>query len=223
MKTLREIELEPNADPLTGEPGSHPIGTGVGATSGAVAGAAVGAVIGGPLGAAVGGAIGAVAGGAAGHSVGESLNPTVESVYWEGRFRARPYYEVGRTFGDYEPAYRQYFTGNASAPRARLLAAGGFDLRYRRNEDVELAYRMRLDGIRFVFDADAAAYHYAERSFRSWLRNAHEYGVNDVMFAREHAEAGLLERTRREFATRLRLVRWTTRACVDRAWLVHVS
>src|SRR5690606_41793317 len=31
-----------NADPITGEPGAHPVGTGVGAAGGAVAGAAVG-------------------------------------------------------------------------------------------------------------------------------------------------------------------------------------
>jgi len=142
-------------------------------------------------------------------------------IRWEQAMLYKQYDAMAR--GDYEPAYRQFFTGNASVPRARLLAAGGFDLRYRRNEDVELAYRMGLDGLRFVFDADAAAYHYAERSFRSWLRNAHEYGVNDVMFAREHSEEGLLERTRREFATRHRFVRWTTRACVARPWLEPVS
>src|SRR6188474_1753583 len=48
-----------NRDPISGAPGSHPIGTGVGATGGAMAGAAVGAV-GGPVGMAVGGAIGAI-------------------------------------------------------------------------------------------------------------------------------------------------------------------
>ena len=44
-----------NRDPITDEPGSHPVGTGVGATGGAVAGAAAGA-IGGPIGMAVGAA-----------------------------------------------------------------------------------------------------------------------------------------------------------------------
>ena len=38
-----------NRDPITGEPGSHPIGTAVGGMGGAAAGAAIGA-IGGPLG-----------------------------------------------------------------------------------------------------------------------------------------------------------------------------
>jgi glycosyltransferase involved in cell wall biosynthesis len=138
-------------------------------------------------------------------------------IRWEQAMLYKQYDAMAR--GDYPPVYRQFFTGNASVPRARVLAAGGFDLRYRRAEDIELAYRMSLDGLRFVYDADAAAFHYAERSFRSWLHNAHEYGVNDVMFSHEHPKEGLLERTRKEFAGRHRLVRWTTRACVARPWL----
>ena len=38
-----------NRDPITGEPGSHPVGTGVGAAGGAAAGAVVGSVFG-PIG-----------------------------------------------------------------------------------------------------------------------------------------------------------------------------
>lgn len=64
-----------NPDPITGEPGAHPVGVAGGSTGGALAGAAIGAV-GGPVGAAVGGAIGAVAGGLAGKGVAESVNPT---------------------------------------------------------------------------------------------------------------------------------------------------
>ena len=55
-------------DPITGEPGAHPVGVGVGALSAGVAGAAIGA-IGGPIGVLVGAAIGAIAGGLAGHEV----------------------------------------------------------------------------------------------------------------------------------------------------------
>ncbi len=95
-----------NADPLTGESGSHPVGTGVGAAGGAAAGAAVGAAVGGPAGALVGAAVGAVAGGAAGHGVGEMVNPTVESAYWEGEYKNRPYYQADRPFAQVEDAYR---------------------------------------------------------------------------------------------------------------------
>ena len=66
-----------NRDPITGEPGAHPVGTAVGATAGAVAaGAAVGSVAG-PVGTVVGAVVGAVAGGAAGKGVAETVDPTV--------------------------------------------------------------------------------------------------------------------------------------------------
>ena len=94
-----------NRDPITGEPGSHPVGTGVGGAGGAVLGAALGAPFG-PIGALIGGAIGAVAGGAAGHEVGERVDPTGETEYWRNEHKARPYFDKSRTFDDYEPAYR---------------------------------------------------------------------------------------------------------------------
>jgi hypothetical protein len=113
-KTL-EREVGANPDPITGEPGSHPVGTGVGSAGGAAAGAAVGAVVGGPVGALVGGVAGAVIGGGAGHAAGESANPTVEKQFWENAYKNRPYYKAGRTFDQYEPAYR-YGWENATNP-----------------------------------------------------------------------------------------------------------
>jgi phage tail tape-measure protein len=102
------IERPPaaNPDPITGEPGSHPVGTGVGSAGGAAAGAAVGGAIGGPVGAVVGGAVGAVVGGAAGHAAGEAVNPTVEDAYWRENYSDRPYASSGRPYSDYQPAYR---------------------------------------------------------------------------------------------------------------------
>ena len=95
-----------NPDPITGAPGSHPVGTGLGAAAGgAVAGAAAGAV-GGPVGAIAGAAVGAVVGGLAGKGVAEGLNPTVEDAYWRDNYTKEPYYVEGRTYDDYAPAYR---------------------------------------------------------------------------------------------------------------------
>lgn len=93
-----------NRDPITDEPGSHPIGTGVGATGGAVAGAAAG-TIGGPVGSVVGGLIGAVVGGLAGKAAAEAINPTAEEAHWRDNYTREPYYEQGRSFDDYGPAY----------------------------------------------------------------------------------------------------------------------
>ena len=95
-----------NRDPITKEPGSHPVGTGIGSAGGAAAGVGVGAVVAGPIGAVIGGAIGAVVGAAAGHAAGEAVNPTVEREFWSRTFRTRPYYKAGREYSEYEPAYR---------------------------------------------------------------------------------------------------------------------
>jgi len=115
-----------NPDPITKEPGSHPLGTGAGAAGGAAAGAAVGAAVGGPVGAVVGGAVGAVAGGAAGHAAGEAVNPTVEDAYWQENYKGRPYFQSGKTYADYRPAYRYGWE-----------SAGRGDFLNRRFEDVE--------------------------------------------------------------------------------------
>lgn len=98
-------QLDANLDPITKEPGAHPVGTGIGAAvGGAAAGAAAGA-FGGPVGAAVGGVIGAVAGGLAGKAAGEAVNPTDEEAYWRGAYQDEPYYSDARTYDDYHPAY----------------------------------------------------------------------------------------------------------------------
>ncbi|MFC5500408.1 PA2169 family four-helix-bundle protein [Caenimonas terrae] len=103
-------ERDLNRDPITDEPGAHPVGTGIGATGGAVAGATVGA-IGGPIGMAVGGVVGAVVGGLAGKAAAESVNPTAEEAYWRDNYSREPYYESGRAFDEYAPAYRLGVTG----------------------------------------------------------------------------------------------------------------
>ena len=86
-----------NRDPFTNEPGSHPVGTGIGSAGGAATGAGVGAVVAGPIGAVIGGAIGAVVGGVAGHAAGEAVNPTVEREFWSKNFQTRPYTNRARS------------------------------------------------------------------------------------------------------------------------------
>ena len=105
MAAEEREERDLNRDPITDEPGAHPVGTGIGATGGAVAGAAAGSIAG-PVGAAVGGVVGAVVGGLAGKAAGEAVNPTAEEAFWRENYSKEPYYESGRTYQDYEPAYR---------------------------------------------------------------------------------------------------------------------
>ena len=105
IKRSKATVAHSNPDPITGAPGSHPVGTGVGAASGGAAGAAIGAVAG-PVGAAVGATIGAVAGGLAGKAAAEAIDPTVEEAYWRKHYQTRPYADPNVKYEDYAPAYQ---------------------------------------------------------------------------------------------------------------------
>jgi uncharacterized protein YcfJ len=110
MNTNRDNDRDRNADPITDESGSHPVGTGVGAAGGAAAGAALGTAAG-PVGTIVGGVIGAVAGGVAGKRVAESIDPTAENAYWQDNYRNETYVNRDLDYNHYEPAYRTGYTG----------------------------------------------------------------------------------------------------------------
>ena len=104
-----------NRDPLSGAPGAHPVGTGIGATGGAIAGATVGSV-GGPVGMVVGGAIGAVVGGLGGKAAGEAVNPTAEKEYWESAYASEPYRNEAYGYADYAPAYQLGYESRSRYP-----------------------------------------------------------------------------------------------------------
>ena len=99
-----------NPDPITGEPGAHPVGTGIGAVSGAATGAAMG-LAGGPIGAVIGGVAGAVTGGLIGKGVEEYFDPTEEAAYWKENYRSSSAYDPSMSYEDVEPAYRTGYTG----------------------------------------------------------------------------------------------------------------
>jgi hypothetical protein len=98
-------KTDANRDPLTGAPGAHLVGTGLGAAGGGAVGAAVGSVAG-PVGMVAGAAIGAVAGGLTGKGVAEVLDPSLEDKHWRENFSTQPYAKPGYTYDDYGPAYK---------------------------------------------------------------------------------------------------------------------
>ena len=112
---LEQSGSDPGAhrDPLTGAPGSHPVGTGAGAAAGGVTGAAAGTMLGGPLGAVVGATVGAVAGGLLGKGAAELVDPTAEDAYWREHYSNENFYEAGRSYDYYAPGYRTGYEGRA--------------------------------------------------------------------------------------------------------------
>jgi hypothetical protein len=101
-----------NADPITGQPGAHPVGTAAGAVGGGVTGAALGAAIAGPIGAAVGTVVGSIAAAYGARGVAEAMSPTIEEEkYWREHHANQPYAEKGCSYEDYAAAYRTGYEG----------------------------------------------------------------------------------------------------------------
>lgn len=150
-------EHDPNLDPISKEPGAHPVGTGIGAAMGGIAGGAAAGAVAGPAGAIVGGVAGAIAGGMGGKEAAEALDPTAEEAYWRDRHTLEPYYESGRPFDDYAPAYRLGVEGRRDYP-------GSF-------EETEMRLADRWDTYRGRSTLDWAKARHASRA--AWNR-AHE-------------------------------------------------
>jgi hypothetical protein len=177
-----------NRDPITGEPGSHPVGTGVGSAGGAAVGAAVGAPFG-PIGMLIGGAIGAVAGGAAGHAVGEGIDPTGETEYWRSTHTTRKYYDKSHDWNDYEPAYRygtearnRYPSWNENEIKTGWEKAKG---------NSRMTWERAKDAVKDAFDRSDRTYKTYEHSDRYWgneYKNR-DYFDKDMDFNRDMSPA----------------------------------
>jgi glycosyltransferase involved in cell wall biosynthesis len=149
--------------------------------------------------------------------LGPMLNPPDFAlspwVAWEQAMLEKQYAAMQR--GDWEATARQFYTGNTSLPRHALLSSGGFDERFRRAEDIELAYRLDQQGMKFTFTMTAVGHHYAERSFNSWLQIPYTYGRYEIVFSRE-GQGHLLGFVIKEFNGRNRLTRMVVESCLDR-------
>lgn len=95
--------------------------------------------------------------------------------------------------GDWEPTFRQFWTGNASVGRAHVLAAGKFDPTFLRAEDVELGRRLHGRGMKFRFNPKARGLHHAERSLDAWIAMHRYYGELEVQIFGALGEATLFE------------------------------
>ena len=104
-------QTDANLDPISGEVGAHPLGTGVGAAGAGTVATVIGGAVGGPVGAVVGAVIGSVVGGLAGKDVAEQVNPTFEETDWQETYTSGSYIDHDRTYEDYRPAYKTGYEG----------------------------------------------------------------------------------------------------------------
>jgi glycosyltransferase involved in cell wall biosynthesis len=113
---------------------------------------------------------------------------------------------------------RQFYTANASVGRDRFLQSGGFDGRFKRAEDVELAFRLQDRGARFTFNPRAEILHFASRTFAAWRRTPYQYGRYDVIMQRDKSQQ-VLDNACVEFHDRHPLNRLVIRACLGQPLL----
>jgi glycosyltransferase involved in cell wall biosynthesis len=133
---------------------------------------------------------------------------------WEQEMLMKQYNAMQN--GEWQPTARQFYTGNSSIARHHLITSGGFDTTFRRAEDVELAYRLESIGVRFIYQQKAIGYHYAKRSFDSWMQIAYQYGQNDVIFHQSKGHEWILPNLFSEYKKRHLGIRLSIRLCLDR-------
>ena len=96
-------------------------------------------------------------------------------IAWEHEMLQKQYRNfVSQVWGVGPP---HFYTGNASLQRCHILAVGGFNEKFQRMEDIELAVRMAQNcDVHFVFDPNTNALHRPMRTFASWLKVPYAYG-----------------------------------------------
>lgn len=110
LEEIEDVEGSTNPDPISGEPGAHPLGTGIGAAAAGAVATAIGATVG-PLGAIVGAILGSVIGGLMGKSAAEATNPTIDNTYDYAAHEEHAHTGSDRSYEAYELAYHLGYEG----------------------------------------------------------------------------------------------------------------
>jgi GT2 family glycosyltransferase len=116
--------------------------------------------------------------------------------------------------GDWQPTFRQFWTGNASVAKRHVLAAGSFDPGYLRAEDVELGLRLERLGLQFRFNPKSRGLHHAERSLASWEGMHRSYGRHEVAIFSKLGDAAMLDILGDNWRRLRPVTRWFVRGCI---------
>ena len=142
--------------------------------------------------------------------IGPQSEPEGESIphylAWEHAMLRKQYDNF--VSGVWEAGPNNLYSGNFSVRRERLIAVGGFNEQFTRQEDVELGFRLEKLGMRFRFDREANGFHRPTRTFASWYKTPYEYGKRDVQMARDGGEDQAMALARKHFNERNALTRF---------------
>ena len=138
-------------------------------------------------------------------------------IAWEHLMLERQYSRFRS--GEWEVGPNNLYSGNFSVGREHLLTAGGFDENFKRQEDVELGFRLASLGMHFQFVPEADGIHRPTRSYDSWLSSPYLYGIRDVQMARDKGEMRSMELARKHYRLRNMVTRILARTCIGRPML----
>lgn len=153
--------------------------------------------------------------------IGPQSGPANESmphwIAWEHRMLEKQYENFYS--GVWEAGPNNLYSGNFSLRREHLLAVGGFNEKFTRQEDVELGFRLAEQGMKFRFNMRANGIHRPSRTFASWYKTPYEYGRRDVQMAREGGEEQAILLACKHFRERSRLTQILARLCIGNPFL----
>lgn len=152
-----------------------------------------------------------------GPQTGPMNEPMSNWIAWEHTMLQKQYKNF--VSGVWGVGPNNLYSGNFSVRREHLLAVGGFEEKFTRQEDVELGFRLEKYGLHFRFNAKADAIHRSSRTFASWYKTPFEYGRRDVQMARDMGEKHAMEMARGNFQQRNQITRVLTRLCIGRPGL----
>jgi len=118
--------------------------------------------------------------------------------------------------GQWKAGPNNLYSGNFSVRKEYLIQIGGFDEKFKRQEDVELGFRLEAIGLRFEFDAAADGIHRPERSFESWYTTPYLYGIRDVQMLRDKGQDQAMDLARKHYRQRSLLTRVVARGFIGR-------
>lgn len=90
----------------------------------------------------------------------------------------------------YNLPYNFFFTGNVSVSKELLERVDLFDESFKgySGEDTELGYRLKKNGVLFIYEPSAIGFHHNVETLNSILRKRREMGVASCFLCKKHPE-----------------------------------
>jgi GT2 family glycosyltransferase len=117
-------------------------------------------------------------------------HPESEKTPFMAYLESGPQFGFGKVENPEDVPIWHFYTANCSVQRHWLEQVGGFDedFKYAAFEDMEVAHRMKKEGLRIVYRPGAKAYHHHPTTFEQHLARQRVTGISAVLLYRKHPE-----------------------------------